>query len=144
MSVSPVLQCVSPLLLLKSQLCFKGRQLWLAGTYCPPVPQQLTLSGHLGLRSQPVSRSRDVGFIPLCCQPLVSTQPFPITGTAYKGCKGGGYRRFSLVKKSQENQVCLVRGIVFFLNGVGVSFPLVMSHWVRLKWLLREIVWQRC
>lgn len=98
-SNSPALLCTD---LLKSQLCLEGRQLWLAGTYGPPVPQELSLNGHLGLWSQPMSRSRDVGFIPLCCQPLVSTQPFPITGTVYKGCKGGGYGRFSLAKKSQE------------------------------------------
>lgn len=98
-SNSPVLLCIG---FLKSQLCLEGRQLWLAGTYSPPVPQELSLSSHLGLWSQPMSRSRDVGFIPLCCQPLVSTQPFPITGTVYKGCKGGGYGRFSLAKKSQE------------------------------------------
>lgn len=99
MSNSPALLCTD---LLKSQLCLEGRQLWLAGTYGLPVPQELSLNGHLGLWSQPMSRSRDVGFIPLCCQPLVSTQPFPITGTVYKGCKGGGYGRFSLAKKSQE------------------------------------------
>lgn len=37
-SNNPVLLCISYLVLLKSQLCFEGQQLWLAGTYRQPIP----------------------------------------------------------------------------------------------------------
>lgn len=98
-SNSPVSLCIS---LLKSQLCLEGRQLWLAGTYSPPVPQELSLSSHLGLWSQPSHVQGMSDLSPFAANHRCPPSHSQLQELSTKAAKGGGYGRFSLAKKSQE------------------------------------------